>query len=101
MLANVLSEPALFHRLLVEIHRPPLGVRIFREPIEAHLRAARDEGTIGDVDPVAAADLLVGAILLTALTNLAAPRPRHDTEARLRAAVRTLVAGLAPSRAAG
>jgi AcrR family transcriptional regulator len=95
-LANVLSEPALFQRFMVAIHRPPLGPRVFIDPIEAHLRSERDAGRLGDVDPGAATGLLVGAILLLALQDLVAPRPAEVVEAHLHETVRALVIGLAP-----
>ena len=96
MLANVLSEPALFQRFMVAIHRPPLGPRVFIDPIEAHLRSERDAGRLGDVDPGAASGLLVGSILLLALQDLVAPRPAEAIEAHLHETVRALVIGLAP-----
>jgi AcrR family transcriptional regulator len=96
MLANVLSEPALFQRFMVAIHRPPLGPRVFIDPIEAHLRSERDAGRLADVDPGAATRLLVGSILLLALQDLVAPRPAEVIEVHLHEAVRALVIGLAP-----
>jgi AcrR family transcriptional regulator len=96
MLANVLSEPALFGRFMVAMHRPPLGPRVFMDPIEAHLRSERGAGRVGDVDAGAATGLLVGSILLLALQDLVAPRPDEAIEAHLHRAVRALVIGLAP-----
>jgi AcrR family transcriptional regulator len=96
MLANVLSEPALFQRFMVAIHRPPLGPRVFIDPIEAHLRSERDAGRLGDVDPGAATGLLVGAILLLALQDLVAPRAAEVVGTHLHETVRALVIGLAP-----
>jgi AcrR family transcriptional regulator len=96
MLANVLSEPALFGRFMTEIHRPPLGPHVFMDPIEEHLAAERREGRIGDADLRAATHLLVGSILLTALQDLVAPRPREVVHRHLRGLVHTLVIGLAP-----
>ena len=101
MLANVLSEPALFHRFMVAIHAPGLGPHVFMDPIEALVRAERDAGRTGDVEPAAAADLLVGSILLLALVELLGRQPRAETEARLRHAVHALVVGLAPRSRAG
>jgi AcrR family transcriptional regulator len=96
MLANVLSEPVLFRRFMVEIHRPPFGVGVFMEPLEEHLRSERRAGRVGDADPSAATELLVGSILLLALRDLVAPRPAEAVGARLREIVGTLVLGLAP-----
>jgi AcrR family transcriptional regulator len=96
MLANVLSEPALFQRFMVAIHRPPLGPRVFIDPIQVHLRSERDAGRLGDVDPGAATGLLVGSILLLALQDLVEPRPAEVIEAHLHETVRALVIGLAP-----
>ena len=96
MLANVLSEPALVGRFMAEIHRPPLGPHVFMDPIEEHLAAERREGRIGDADPRAATHLLVGSILLTALQDLVAPRPKEVVHRHLRELVHTLITGLAP-----
>ena len=96
MLANVLSEPALFHRFMLAIHRPPHGGRVFTDPVEDLVRAERSTGRAGDVEPSAVADLLVGSVLMLALVDVLGGRSRRDTEARLEAAVRALVLGLAP-----
>ena len=96
MLANVLSEPALFQRFMHAIHRPPFGGHLFMGPVEDLVLAERAAGRAGDVEPSAVADLLAGSILLLALVDLLGGRPRATSEARLRAVVRTLVAGLAP-----
>ena len=95
MLANVLSEPALFQRFMVAMHRPPLGGHVFSDPVEELVRAEQAAGRAGDVEPRAMADLLVGSILLISLVDLLGGRPREQTEARLRDVVRTLVLGLA------
>lgn len=99
MLANVLSEPALFSRFMAAIHRPPLGPHVFMDPIEAHLVAEQRAERIGDVDPRAATHLLVGSILLAALQELVAPRPPEAVERHLRELVQALVTGLAPRAA--
>ena len=96
MLANVLSEPGLFHRFMLAIHRPPLGGHVFTDPAEELVRAERAAGRAGDVEPSAVADLLVGSVLMLALVELLGGRSREDSEARLRAVVRTLVLGVAP-----
>ena len=95
MLANVVSEPALFHRFMIAIHRPPLGGHVFSSPFEAHVRRHRGAAYSGAADPRAAADVLVGTVLLLGLVEVLGGRPGTDTERRLRAAVRTVVRGLA------
>jgi AcrR family transcriptional regulator len=96
MFAHVLSEPPLFQRFMTAVHRPPFGGRVFMDPFLGYLDAERDAGHLGEVRPTAAADLLVGAVLLTALRDLGAPRPEAERERGIHDIVRAIVLGLAP-----
>ena len=96
MLAHVLSEPVLFHRYLAAIHQPPFGGQVFMNPFEGYLAAELAEGRTAEIVPAAAADMLLGAVLLLALLDTGMPRPAADREQRLHDLVRTLVSGLAP-----
>ena len=96
MLAHVISEPAMFHRFMVAIHQPPFGGQIFLDPFEEYLAAERAAGSVADVDPAAAADLLMGAILMLALIEVVAGAPAETRETRLHQVVRTLLSGLLP-----
>jgi AcrR family transcriptional regulator len=95
LLAGLLSEPALLRRFLLEIHREPLGGPQLVGPVSAYLGAESAAGRVADVDVEAAADLLVGAIVMRAFTTLLGAE-RSEIAARLPALVAALVRGLAP-----
>lgn len=96
MLANLVGDPPLFERFLVEIHRPPLGGDVFRRPVVAHLVAEQARGRLGAFDPVAAAEVLVGAVLMQGLIDVLGHRPPVDRERQLDAIATTILSGLAP-----
>ncbi len=95
LVASVLSEPALLRRFLLEIHREPLGGPQLVGPVSAYLEAERAAGRVAEVDVEAAADLLVGAIVMRAFTTLLGAR-RSEIAERLPMLVDVLVRGLAP-----
>jgi AcrR family transcriptional regulator len=95
LVTSLLSEPALLRRFMVEIHREPLGGPQLVGPISTYLEAERAAGRVRDVDADAAADLLVGAIVMRAFTTLLGAT-RSDVAERLPALVATLVRGLGP-----
>jgi len=96
MLANLVSDPPLLDRFMVEIHRPPLGGDVFRRPVVDHLAAEQRLGRLGAFDPEAAADLLVGAVLLQGLIDVLGHRPGDESARHLDGIVRTLLSGLSP-----
>ena len=96
MFAHVLSEPVLFHRFMAAVHSPPFGGRVFMDPFVEYLHAEREGGHLGEVSPAAAADLLVGAVLLTALRDIMTPRSGADRKQAARGLVQAIVLGLAP-----
>src|SRR6476659_10074179 len=67
LLVNLVGDPPLLERFLVEIHRPPLGGELFSAPVVAVLAAEQARGRLGAFDPAAAADLILGGVLLQAL----------------------------------
>ena len=95
LVASLLAEPALLRRFMVEIHREPLGGPQLVGPVSAYLEAERAAGRAGDVDAEAAADLLVGAIVMRAFTTLLGAK-RSDLAERLPGLVHVLVRGLEP-----
>ena len=96
MLANLVGDPPLFQRFLVEIHRPPLGGDVFRRPVVAHLVAEQARGRLGAFDPEAAAEVLVGAVLMQGLIDVLGHRPPVDRERQLDAIATAILSGLAP-----
>ena len=97
MLANLVGDPPLLHRFMAEIHRPPLGGDMFTRPIADHLAAEQRLGRLGSFDPAAAADLLVGAVLMQGLIDVLGQRPEDDRVHHLDGIVRTLLSGIGPT----
>jgi AcrR family transcriptional regulator len=94
MLANLAGDPPLLERFLIEIHRPPLGGDAFRRPVAEHLAAEQALGRLGAFDPEAAADVLLGAVLLQGLIDVLAHRPAAESQRRLEAIATTLLSGI-------
>lgn len=92
MLAKLLGDPPLLQRFLVETHRRPLYTKRVRKPVVDYLAGEHRRGRIGQVDPEAAADLLIGAIAQLALTTVTGGRPPGR---RLPTLVDTLLKGIA------
>lgn len=97
MLANLVSDPPLLHRFMSEIHQPPLGGAVFLQPVADHLEAEQRLGRLGAFDPGAAADLLVGAVLMQGLIDVLGHRDDADRAHHLDGIVQTLLTGLAPA----
>ena len=98
MIANLVSDPPLLHRFMAEIHRPPLGGDVFRRPIVEFLDGEQRLGRLGAFDPEAAADLLVGAVLLQGLIGVIGQQPPAVSQERLTGIAATLLGGLQPTR---
>jgi AcrR family transcriptional regulator len=96
MLANLVGDPPLLQRFLLEIHRPPLGGDAFHRPIAEYLAAERRLGRIGAIDPEAVADVLVGAVLLQGLIDVLGHRPPADAERHLAGVTATILAAVGP-----
>ena len=78
MLANLVGDPPLLHRFMTEIHRPPLGGDVFLQPVADYLAAEQRLGRLGSFDPAAAADLVVGAVLMQGLIDVLGQRAEPD-----------------------
>jgi AcrR family transcriptional regulator len=96
MLANLVSDPPLLHRFMTRMHQPPLGGRRFLRPVADYLATEQRLGRLGSFDPEAAADLLVGAVLMQSLIDVLGTRDDADRAHHLEGIVRTLLTGLAP-----
>jgi AcrR family transcriptional regulator len=96
MLANLVGDPPLLGRFLMEIHRPPLGGVAFHQPIADYLSGERRLGRIGPIEPDAVADVLVGAVLLQGLIDVLGHRPPADAERHLAGVTATILAALGP-----
>lgn len=96
MLANLVGDPVLLQRFLIEIHRPPLGGDAFRRPVVEYLAAEQALGRLGAFDPEAAADVIVGSVLMQGLIDTLSHRPPDDAARRLAAITTTLLSGLSP-----
>lgn len=90
VLGALLSDEALLRRFLHGIHREDVGAAEIVEAIERYLAAELELGRVRVVDTRAAADLLVGAVAVRALTTAL------GAAANLGGVVETLLAGLEP-----
>jgi AcrR family transcriptional regulator len=97
MLINLVGDPPLLERFLVEIHRPPLGGELFAAPIVAVLAAEQASGRLGSFDPAAAADLILGGVLLQALIDLLGHRSPDEAAHHLDGMSGTILTGLRPT----
>jgi hypothetical protein len=70
---------------------------MFIRPVADHLAAEQRLGRLGPFDPEAAADLLVGAVLMQGLIDLVGQRPEADRVHHLDGIVRTLLSGIGPT----
>jgi AcrR family transcriptional regulator len=93
--AGLLSDPKLLGRFGLEIHREHVGAVDVVLSVERYLAAEQELGRVGAVDTRAAADLLVGAVALRALTT-ALGVSREDVASSLPGLAATLAAGVEP-----
>lgn len=96
MLANLVGDPALLQRFLVEIHRAPVGGERFARPVRAWLAAEQDLGRIRPAEPEGFVDLVVGAVLLQGLIDVLGHRSEADRGHRLDSIVAALIPALSP-----
>lgn len=93
--AGLLTEPALLHRLFDEIHRDELSPQYMQARIGEYLRAEQGLARLaaGDVTPIGM--LLMGTVLVVALSSAFAPEPNRVLVAgQLRPMVATILRGL-------
>jgi AcrR family transcriptional regulator len=96
MVAGLISDPSLLHRVLARLHEDPLGPQWFRAPLVAYIDGERRLGRIrADADAEALTLALLGS---TAGLALASHVPGGDPVAagRVAAVVGQLVRGLRP-----
>ena len=81
------------------VHRPepPLGGELFSAPIVAALAAEQTRGRLGSFDPAAAADLILGGVLMQALIDVLGHRSADVMGDRLEGMSRTILSGLRPT----
>jgi len=77
--AGVIAEPTLLEAFWVEMHRAPLGLDRLRRPLLDRLEAALANGVVAkDLDVDAAASLVFGAALMSAITLRVNARVDHS-----------------------
>jgi AcrR family transcriptional regulator len=82
--AGIIAERQLLEAFWIEMHRAPLGLERLRGPLVDRLETARAAGLVSkDLDIAAAANLVFGASLMSAITlrvNAHIDRDRHDRD---------------------
>jgi AcrR family transcriptional regulator len=96
MIVNLVGDPPLLGRFMVEIHRAPLGGDALRRPIVESLVAEQALGRLGPIDLEAAADVILGAVLMQALIDVLGHRPAAESARHLDAIASTILLGLGP-----
>jgi AcrR family transcriptional regulator len=98
LIAGLVADPLLFHRLFAALHTDPFGPRWFREPVTAYLDGERQLGRIrADADPAAVTLLLAGSTSLLALTGHLGQGAQGAEPDRVRGVVDELLRGLRPA----
>ncbi len=98
MIAGLLADPPLFHRLFAAIHEEPLGPQQLRQPLAAYLAGEQRLGRIpDDVDGEAVSVLLMGSTSILALASHVVPRGPSDRADEVRSLVDALARGLRPA----
>jgi hypothetical protein len=97
-MAGLLSEPALLHGLIAEIHRQPLSPQYLQGRMGDYLRDEQSLGRLSaEADPAAVATLLMGSAIVMNLTGLLTALPAGSVQAdQIRAIIATLLRGVAP-----
>jgi AcrR family transcriptional regulator len=98
MMAGLLSDPPLLHRLFEAMHREPFGPQQLGEPLARYLEEEQRLGRVSpSVDPHAVSWLLIGPTAMLALASqMGSPRGRAGLPEQLRSLVIALIAGLRP-----
>ena len=100
MIAGLVTEPVLLHRVMAEIHRPGQGILPFLDRIGEYLAAEQGLGRIADVDLPATMALLTGAcatLTMRVHLGLESADPGQDDEAReqIQRMIQVLIGGIA------
>jgi AcrR family transcriptional regulator len=92
--AGLMSEPALLHRFIEEIHRQPFGPHRLRQPIADYLAAEQELGRLGPFDLESAITLIMGPAIMLGFTALISGTSRETLAEQIPGIVRTLLTGL-------
>ena len=95
MVAGLMSEPALLHRFIAEIHREPLGPERMRQPIADYITGEQRLGRLGEFPIEAALSLMIGPTLMLGFTELVGGAPRQTVVAAIPDIIHTLMQGIA------
>lgn len=98
MIAGLLSDPPLLHRLFEAMHREPFGPQQLGEPLARYLEEEQRLGRVSqNVDPHAVSWLLLGPTAMLALASqMGSPPGRPGLPEQLRPLVVALITGLRP-----
>ena len=95
MVAGLLTEPVLFHRLFNEIHRDELSPQYMQARVGEYLRDEQRLGRLPAVDVTPVGTLLMGAVVVMALSDAIAPAPdKAPPSAGIGPIVATILRGL-------
>jgi AcrR family transcriptional regulator len=97
MMGGLLSEPALLHRFMVEIHRDPFGPQRMRQPLADYIAGEQRLGRLGEFPTEAALSLILGPALMLGFTEIVGGAPRADMAAHIPDIIRTLLRGISPA----
>ena len=96
MVAGLVADPALLHRMFVALHDDPLGPHWFRAPLIAYIEGERRLGRVrSDANPDGIVLLLMGSTSILALAGHLASGPAAEAD-RLHIVVDELLRGLRP-----
>ncbi|MFI7067150.1 TetR/AcrR family transcriptional regulator [Kribbella sp. NPDC050124] len=92
--AGLMSEPALLHRFIEEIHRQPFGPHRLRQPISDYLAAEQQLGRLGTFDIEAAISLIMGPAIMLGFAALISGASQDELTEQIPGIVRTLLTGI-------
>ncbi|MEW6224751.1 MAG: TetR/AcrR family transcriptional regulator [Chloroflexota bacterium] len=96
MIAGLVADPALLHRMFVALHDDPLGPHWFRAPLIAYLEGERRLGRVrSDANPDGIVLLLMGSTSILALAGHLASGTAAEADRR-HVVVDELLRGLRP-----
>lgn len=92
--AGLMSEQALLHRFIDEIHRQPFGPQRMRQPIADYLTGEQRLGRLGRFDVESAITLVMGPAIMLGFTELITGAGRAELAGQLPGIIRTLLSGM-------
>ena len=93
-IAGLVSDPALMHRFVAEIHGPEFGMQRTLGQIAAYLVAEQRLGRLGEFDVAAAVTAFAGSMIALGIQAMVGGSAPDDARAQIPVVVRTLVGGL-------